>query len=107
MKIRSNFVSNSSSSSFVIAYDPTFFGNFLAFLEMYQPGCETAIYNLDHLKEDRPELMDKVEKAKKNGMQVAYFQIDNEYRLLIELMSMINESNGGNKMEIIDGFLDD
>jgi len=107
MKIRSNYVSNSSSSSFVIAYDPTFFGNFIAFLEEYQPGCETAIYNLDHLKEDLPEIIEQVEKARKEGKQIAYFQLDNEYGLIMTLMDMINQSNGGDKMKILYGFLDD
>lgn len=107
MKIRINYVSNSSSSSFVIAYDPIFFGNFQIFLEEYQPGCESAIYDMNILKEDHPELIEQIEKERNEGNQIAYFQLDDEYRLIMVLMEMINQSNGGNKMKILYGSLED
>ena len=33
MKVRTNYVSNSSSSSFVIAYDEMFFGDLISFFK--------------------------------------------------------------------------
>ena len=103
MKVRKCFVSNSSSSSFVISYDPIFFGNLLAFIEEYNPGCESAVYDLDILNEDIPELKETVDSERKNGNQIAYFRLDQEYFLIIDLLKMINESNGGNKMKILYG----
>lgn len=106
MKVRKCFVSNSSSSSFVISYDPIFFGNLLAFIEEYRPGCESAAYDLDILNEDMPELKETVESERKNGNQIAYFRLDQEYFLIIDLLKMINERNGGNKMKILYGDTD-
>lgn len=101
MKIRSNYVSNSSSSSYVIAYDPVFFGNFEEFLREYSPGCDTSILNLNTFIEDYPEYKERIAKLKAEGKQVIYFSLDYEHNSLMELMKMINESNGGNKMEIL------
>ena len=106
MKVRKCFVSNSSSSSFIISYDPIFFGNIQAFIEEYMPGCETAVYDLNILNEDMPELKDIVESERNNGNQIAYFSLDQEYFLIIDLLKMINESNGGDKMKLLYGDTD-
>ena len=103
MKIRNGYVSNSSSSSFVLSYNPIFFGNIQAFIEDYSPGCESVVYDLDKLNENMPELKEIVELERKNGNQVVYFRLDSEYFMLIDLLKMINESNGGNKMKLLYG----
>ena len=57
MKIRNGYVSNSSSSSFVLSYNPIFFGNIQAFIEDYSPGCESVVYDLDKLNENMPDIL--------------------------------------------------
>ena len=109
MKIRLNYVSNSSSSSYVIAYDPNFFGNISTLFEDYYIGCES--YSKEDLgeflnfycnsDEEKNEFKKKVEEKKKDGKQVIYIHLDNEFNIVMTLIKMINKNNGGNKLEIL------
>jgi len=103
MKIRSNYVSNSSSSSFILVYDPLFFGDLKTFFEKESFGCETQVYNDQDkfIVDDAPEYKEKIKKAQEEGKQVLYLGLDNEFYSIITLLKMINESNGGNKFEIL------
>ena len=101
MKIRSNYVSNSSSSSFIIAYDPLFFGNIKAFFKEFDFGCETEICNENDFLKSMPEYKEEIDKIKTEGKQVLCFRLDHEFYSIVELLKMINESNGGNKLKII------
>lgn len=103
MKIRQGYVSNSSSSSFVIAYDPLFFGNIRAYFQEYSFGCETCIYDIKDFTDSMPNYKEKIDAMKAEGKQVLYFWLDQEFYPIIALMKMINESNGGDKMKIIYG----
>ena len=103
MKIRSNYVSNSSSSSFIIAYDPLFFGNIKAFFEEFDFGCETVIRDEKDFLESMPEYKERIDKIKTEGKQVLCFSLDHEFYSIVELLKMINKLNGGDKLEIIYG----
>lgn len=103
MKIRNGYVSNSSSSSFVIAYDPLFFGNIKSFFEEFDFGCETYIYDIKDFTDSMPNYKEKIDAMKAEGKQVLYFWLDHEFYPIMELMKMINESNGGNKLVIVYG----
>ena len=52
MKVRLDYVSNSSSSSFVIAYDEKFFGNLKDFISQNEIGYETYVYDVSDLVHD-------------------------------------------------------
>lgn len=109
MKIRTDYVSNSSSSSFVISYDKSLFGDLKKFFENTIIGCETSVQSekdffkvyddsdLDWVQ----EIKDKVKEAKKEKKSLVYLFLDYEYESLIELLKSINDANGGDKLEIL------
>ena len=109
MKIRSGYVSNSSSSSFLIAYDEKFYGDLTKFFKEEYFGCETEIGDLetflDYLCEvDEDINKDWTEKAKEQenaGKRVLYLRLDNEYSSIISLLKKINEANGKNKLTML------
>ena len=107
MKIRKSFVSNSSSSSFILAYDESFFGDLEKFFRDYSPGCETRVREEDRipvmLDEWYPEGKAKCEEAKAAGKKLLYISLDQEYFSIISLLKHINGKNGGDKLEIIYG----
>lgn len=104
MKIRNNYVSNSSSSSFILAFDKDFFGNMREFFISHSFGFETSIMNPDDMLEylnDAKALKSQIRKSTKNGKDILCISIANEYESTIELLEYINQVNGGDKMEII------
>lgn len=117
MKVRIGFVSNSSSSSYVIAYDACFFGNLKSLFEDCYAGCDTKCLDSEHMDEfyriycdtdeERAEFKKKVEEKKKEGKQVVCLNLDNDFGIVMTMMKMINESNGGNKLEFLFQIEDD
>lgn len=113
MKTRLGYVSNSSSSSFFVAYDKKVFGDLLEFFRKYHGcfGCETGSgeENIDYLfGEDYPYENDEnakrlVEEARKRGMSFLNVSIDHDCVIGVsKLLQQINEAHGGDKMIFID-----
>ena len=50
-----------------------------------------------------PNYKEKIDAMKAEGKQILYFWLDHEFYPIMELMKMINESNGGNKLVIVYG----
>ena len=111
MKIRLDYVSNSSSSSFLIAYDPKLFGNLEKFFNETSIGYNTSVNNLkeflSELNEDeywddrRDEIKNKLAEAKKAKKKVIQISLDYDYGSIIELLEHINSKCGGDKFEVI------
>lgn len=111
MKIRTNYVSNSSSSSFVIAYDESFFGDLLTLIQTSHVGCETSVTNHENMEEffeykfstleEINNFKQKVEEKINQGKKVILLDLDCEYDFLIKLLNQINKQNGGDKIEIM------
>lgn len=104
MKIRNNYVSNSSSSSFILAIDKAFFGDLEDFFTSHQFGFETAMTDADCILEywgDEKEIKEKIKRSIDNGKDIFCISIDSEYEDVIDLLEHINQANGGDKMEII------
>ena len=101
MKIRTSYVSNSSSSSYVIAYDPSFFGDIEHFFKDTELGFETNIGNIKEFLANVPEYRTRVEAAEVAGKKVLYMWLDYDYCPIIDLLEQINEKNGGDKLEVL------
>lgn len=112
MKIRQGYVSNSSSSSFIIAYDESFFGDLREFCNNYSLGCETIVcfdkaeieekYN-DYFSDEteRNNFKAMVHEQETQGKKIAYLCLDNEYYPLMALMMQINNANSGDKLTML------
>lgn len=107
MKVRTTFVSNSSSSSFILAYDESFFGDLKQYFQKYDFGCMTTLWEEDRipvmLDEWYPESKTKCEEAKAAGKKLLYIDLDRDFCSIMSLLKGINESHGGDKLEIIYG----
>ena len=109
MKIRSGYVSNSSSSSFLIAYDEKFYGDLTKFFENEYFGCETEMGGFDtfldylcEIDEDiNKDWEEKVKEQEKFGKKILYLRLDNEYSSIISLLKKINEVNCKDKLTIL------
>ena len=66
-------------------------------------GEETHIYNLSEFLKENSEYTEKVKQLKKEGKNIIYINLDQEFFSIITLMKIINESNGGDKLDIVYG----
>lgn len=114
MKIRTNYVSNSSSSSFLIAYDESFFGDLARFFKegpfyecSFRSGSDAAEEFLQWLSECDEEYMSlcksRIEDAADKGKTLLYMRLDYDYKYAFNLLEQINSANGGDKMDVIYG----
>ena len=110
MKVRTNYVSNSSSSSFVIAYDEMFFGDLISFFKQNYLGCETKVHDSNSMSkfyqyyfdsdEEIEKFKKKVENFEINDKKVIWLEIDQEYEAIVNLLRQINNCTG-NKIEFM------
>lgn len=108
MKMRKGYVSNSSSSSFIIAYDENFFGNLKDFLENFYLG-ESSIYDfekykdlyLEDLDEEKEEYEKLIEEEEKSGKTICCLNLDYDFCFIVDLLQNINKMNGNDKLNII------
>ena len=107
MKIRNSYVSNSSSSSYIIAYDINFFGDLFKFFKDAYLGCDTEVMTPEHYKEhdyyfdnedEKHAFEQKVQEYRNQGKEVICLSLDSEYTSLFTLLDNINEKNGGDKL---------
>ena len=110
MKTRNGYVSNSSSSSFVIAYDKRFYGDLNKFFNETQIGFDTMVCTDDETEEfirnmTSDECFDEIKKRinelKSNGMSILCGRIDNDCVQVISLLKRIGDANGGNGLKMI------
>lgn len=112
MKIRSNYVSNSSSSSFIIAYDEKFFGDLEKIFKQHYLGDskiypyeETdkffTYYDYDKDAEFINDIREAMNKAESEGKAVRYISLDYDHIYLIDVLKQINDNNGADKLKII------
>ena len=109
MKIRTNYVSNSSSSSFIVAVDEKFYGSIINFFNTHSIGFDSSIRKPDEEffrywdEEEAAKLMESVRSYEADGKKVYAINLDYDHCYLIDLLNQINECNGGNNLTIIYG----
>ena len=106
MKIRNGYVSNSSSASFIIAYDKNFFGDLISLLKNSYLGCETYFKDVNVLLEqlsekDKQYCQNIIDQKIKEGKTVEYITLDREFNVIFDLLKQISEQNGNDKIEFI------
>ena len=115
MKTRFGYVSNSSSSSYIVAYDKSFFGDLPGVLNDGGFGFETSARDLadddwKHVleefwfsEEDGKRLEAGMKAAAESGNALMVLSIDQAFDGTVKLLEHINDVNGGSKMKILWG----
>ncbi len=117
MKTRSGYVSNSSSSSFLVAYDKSFYGDLTVLLRGGSFGFETTATEFSDLDSAEEfvkgyfdgddgimnECLEKVRTGVSDGKTIAHVSLDRETDSIMALLEQISEMNGGGKIDIIYG----
>ena len=115
MKTRFGYVSNSSSSSYIVAYDKSFFGDLPGVLNDGEFGFETSARDLADEdwrqvleefwfgEEDGKKLEAGMKAAAEAGNAMMVLSIDHDCTGVVKLLKHINDVNGGSKMKILLG----
>jgi uncharacterized protein YecE (DUF72 family) len=109
MKIRSNYVSNSSSSSFLIVYDKKSFNEIIEELKKSYLGMSkitndlSEFYKYDCVEEEIENWKRKVEEYKNSGKGIVYANIEYDYEFIQSILEIMNKKLGGDKIEFIKG----
>ena len=111
MKIRTGYVSNSSSSSFIIAYDENLFGDLTGCLESGYVGCETSVAKTSDLEEfykylflndeEKEIIKNKIKRSEADGKKVIHIELDRDYEIIFDLFKQISKNT--DKIEFIYG----
>ena len=110
MKTRIGYVSNSSSSSFVLAYDKQFYGDLQKFFSENQIGFDTMVCTDDETEEfiynmtsdERfKEIKKQINELKSNGMSILCGRIDNDCVQILSLLKYIGKTTGNNGLKMI------
>lgn len=107
MKIRTNYVSNSSSSSYIIAVDESFYGNLKVFFDTHSIGFDTRIRSSeyidwdDYCEEDVSEYKAKEQEQRAAGKAVYEVYLDYDHCYVIDLLKQLNDANGGDKLVML------
>lgn len=111
MKIRTGFVSNSSSSSFLLAYDKSFFGDLNRFFNENPIGFDTFVLDEEKKinemiedccsKEEKESTKKKLNELRESGRSICCLELDQEHIELIKLLRQINKANGESHLEIL------
>ncbi len=110
MKKRIGYVSNSSSSSYIIAYDQKVFGNLCKFFKEHETALgyntkvvdreEMLLYNIE--EERHGEVKRLMREAEDAGLTILCLQLDYEQYSVYDLLKSISDANGGGKFRLID-----
>lgn len=117
MKTRFGYVSNSSSSSFLVAYDKSFYGDLVKLVLGNQFGFESNAWDVPDDEEivheaekffcDDKVVMDAKIKQMKDlmaaGKAIAVLTFDTDTEGIIKLIEQVNSMNGGDKFIMIYG----
>lgn len=107
MKIRTNYVSNSSSSSYIIAVDESFYGNIKVFFDTHSIGYDTRIRGVEDIDWDNycedgvDEYKAQEQIQRDSGKAVYEVDLDYDHCYLIDFLQQLNDANGGDKLAII------
>jgi hypothetical protein len=109
MKIRTNYVSNSSSSSFLVVYDENIFEEIIQELKKSYLGCSKIkedlndFFNNNCVEEELDNWKKRIQDYKDTGKKVVYMDLEYDYEFVKNILQIINDKSGGNKIEFIDG----
>ena len=112
MKTRFGYVSNSSSSSFIVAYDKSFYGDLAGILRCGQFGFETTAEEYPELADAEAfvreyldgddEIMEKcleqVRAGHAAGKTIAHLSLDHDSDGVRRLLEQISDVTGGDKL---------